>query len=170
MQDIAAVVVGLMLLTLGWRLFWIFFGVVGFVAGLQTAQVLGGQQPFWMLWTAGLVCGVIGAVLALFFQHLAVAIGGFIAGGILALQLAAMLGHIAGGTVVLIGGIVGAVALVLVFDWALVFLSSMLGAAFILDALVGRQFPYAPWLFLAVAAAGMIFQSRLLLAARRSTD
>jgi len=170
MQNIAALVVGLMLLTLGWRLFWIFVGVVGFAAGLQMAQAIGGQQPFWMLWAAGLVCGLIGAVLALFFQHLAVAIGGFIAGGILSLQLAAMLGHAAGGPVVLIGGVVGAVALVLVFDWALVFLSSMIGAAFILDALVGRQFPYAPWLFLAVAAAGMIFQSRLLLASRRSTD
>jgi len=170
MQNIAALVVGLMLLTLGWRLFWIFVGVVGFAAGLQLAQVLGGQQPFWMLWAAGMVCGLIGAVLALFFQHLAVAIGGFIAGGILSLQLAAMLGHTAGGPVVLVGGVVGAVALVLVFDWALVFLSSMIGAAFILDALVGRQFFYAPWLFLVVAAAGMIFQSHLLLASRRSTD
>jgi len=170
MDNIAALVVGLMLLTLGWRLFWIFVGLVGFAAGLQIAQVIGGQQPFWMLWAAGLVCGLIGAMLALFFQHLAVAIGGFIAGGILSLQLAAMLGHAAGGPVVLIGGVIGAVALVLVFDWALVFLSSMLGAAFIVDALVGRQFPHAPWLFLAVAAAGMIFQSRLLLASRRSTD
>jgi len=166
-QNVAAAVVGLMLLTLGWRLFWMFVGVVGFAAGLQAAQIIGWQQPFWILWAAALVCGVIGAVLALFFQHLAVAIGGFIAGGILALQLVPILGHAANGPIVLIGGIIGTVALVLLFDWALVVLSSMVGAAFVVGAIVGGQFPYAPWLFLAVAAAGVVFQSRLLVASRR---
>jgi hypothetical protein len=168
MQQVFAAVVGILLLTLGWRLFWMFVGVLGFVAGLQMAQSLWVQQPFWMLWVAGLVCGFLGAILALFLQHLAVAIGGFVAGGILALQLVAMLGYSVSGLIALIGGILGAVALVLFFDWALVVLSSMVGAAFIVDAIGGGRFPYAPWLFVAVAAAGVIFQSRLLMASRKT--
>jgi hypothetical protein len=156
-----------MLLTLGWRLFWMFVGIMGFAVGLQAAQAFFGQQPFWVLWAAGLVCGVIGAVLALFVQHLAVAVGGFIAGAMLALQLLTMWGYTANGLILLVGGVVGAVALVLLFDWALVVLSSMVGAAFVVNATAGLQVPYEPWLFLVVAAAGVIFQSRLLLASRR---
>ena len=167
MQQVFTAVVGIMLLTLGWRLFWMFVGVLGFVAGLQMAQSLWVQQPFWMLWVAGLVCGFFGAILALFLQHLAVAIGGFVAGGILALQLAAMLGYGGNALIALIGGILGAVALVLFFDWALVVLSSMVGAALVVDAIAGSRFPYEPWLFVAVAAAGVFFQSRLLAASRK---
>ena len=169
MQNIFLAVVGVLLLTLGWKLFWMFVGAVGFAAGLQAAQSLIGPQPFWMLWGAGLVCGITGAILALFFQHLAVAIGGFIAGGILALRLLPMVGYTATGTIVLIGGVIGAVALVLLFDWALVVLSSMAGAAFVVNAIVGRSFPYAPWLFLVVAAAGVVFQSRQLVTSRKPT-
>ena len=90
-------------------------------------------------------------------------------GGILALQLVAMLGYSANGLIALIGGILGAVTLVLFFDWALVVLSSMVGAAFIVDAIGGSQLPYAPWLFVAVSAAGVVFQARLLAASRRPT-
>ncbi|MEJ2640848.1 MAG: hypothetical protein P8010_14850 [Desulfosarcinaceae bacterium] len=168
MQSLIIAVVGVLLLTFGWKLFWMFVGVVGFVAGLQAAQLLLGPQPFWMLWAAGLFCGIIGAVLALFFQHLAVAIGGFIAGAILASQLVMMGGYPSNGWIVLIGGVIGAVALVLLFDWALVALSSMAGAALVVNAIVGQSFPYALWLFLVVTAAGVIFQSRLLLASRKS--
>ena len=168
-HPVIAAVVGLMLLTLGWRLLWMFIGILGFAVGLQAAQAFFGQHPFWMLWAAGLVCGVIGAVLALFVQHLAVAVGGFIAGVFLALQMVTMWGYTANGLIVLIGGVIGAVALVLLFDWALVVLSSMVGAAFVVNALADLQFPYQPWLFLVVAAAGVIFQSRLLLASRRPT-
>ena len=55
---------GVVLLVLGWKLFWLFVGVVGFAVGLQAAQLVFGPQPFWLLWAAGLVCGIIGAVLA----------------------------------------------------------------------------------------------------------
>ena len=93
MQQVFTAVVGILHLTLGWRLFWMFIGVVGVVAGLQTAQSLSGQQPLWMLWAAGLVCGFIRAILALFLPHLAVAIGSFVGGGIFVLKRVAMLGY-----------------------------------------------------------------------------
>ena len=74
MANIFLAVLGVLLLVLGWKFFWLFVGVVGFTAGLQAAQLVFGPQPFWMLWAAGLVCGIFGAILALFFQHLAIAI------------------------------------------------------------------------------------------------
>jgi hypothetical protein len=166
MQHVFMAVAGVLLLTLGRRLFWLFVGVTGFAVGLQATQSFLGPQPFWMLWTLGLVCGIIGAVLALFFQQLAVAMGGFMAGGVLVVHAAAMLGIGANGLLVMAGGIIGAIAMVLIFDWTLVILSSLVGAAFVVDA-IGRQMPYVPWLFLGIACAGTVFQARLLMASRQ---
>ncbi len=157
---------GVVLLVLGWKLFWLFVGVVGFAAGLQAAQLVFGPQPFWVLWAAGLVCGVIGAILALFFQKLAIGIGGFVAGSTIALHLTLMMGYHPGALVALIGGVVGVVALYLLFDWALIILSSVAGATFIIEAL-GRHAPYAPVLSAALVAAGVIFQARLLIVSRK---
>ena len=168
MVNVFLAVLGALLLVLGWKLFWLFVGVVGFVAGLQAAQLYLGPQPFWVLWAAGLICGVIGALLALFFQKIAIGIGGFVAGSTIALHLTLMMGYDPGAMVALIGGIVGAVALYLLFDWALVILSSVAGAAFIIEAL-GRQAPYAPVLSVVLIAAGVIFQARLLMASRKGT-
>ena len=157
---------GVVLLVLGWKVFWLFVGMLGFAAGLQAAQHYFGPQPFWVLWAAGLVCGIIGAVLALFFQKLAIGIGGFVAGSTIALHLTLMMGHDPGALVALIGGVGGVVALYLLFDWALIILSSLVGTSFIIEAL-GRQAPYAPVLSAVLIAAGVIFQARLLLASRK---
>jgi hypothetical protein len=157
---------GVVLLALGWKLFWIFVGVLGFAAGLQAAQIFFGPQPFWVLWAVGLMCGIIGAVLALFFQKLAIGIGGFVAGSIIALHLTLMMGHDPGAVVALIGGVGGVVALYLLFDWALIILSSLVGASFIIEAL-GRHAPYAPALSALLVAVGVIFQARLLIVSRK---
>lgn len=166
-MNLLMAVSGVVLLVLGWKVFWLFVGMLGFAAGLQAAQLYFGPQPFWVLWAAGLVCGIIGAVLALFFQKLAIGIGGFVAGSTIALHLTLMMGHDP-GAVALIGGVVGVVALYLLFDWALIILSSLVGTSFIIEA-IGRHAPYAPVLSVVLIAAGIIFQARLLMASRKGT-
>ena len=165
-MNLLLAVSGVALLVLGWKLFWLFIGLVGFAAGLQAAQFYFGPQPFWVIWAAGLVCGIIGAILALFFQKLAIGIGGFVAGSTIALHLTLMMGYHPGALVALIGGVVGVVALYLLFDWALIILSSVAGAIFIIEAL-GRHAPYAPVLSVVLIAAGVIFQARLLIVSRK---
>ena len=49
MTNIFLALLGLALLVLGWKLFWLFVGVMGFAAGLQAAQIYFGPQPFWLL-------------------------------------------------------------------------------------------------------------------------
>ncbi len=166
MVNVFLAVLGVLLLVLGWKLFWFFVGVVGFAAGLQAVQLYFGPQPLWVLWAAGLVCGIIGAILALFFQKLAIGVGGFVAGSTIALHLTLMMGYHPGALAALIGGVVGALALYLLFDWALIILSSVAGSAFIVEAL-GRHAPYAPVLSAVLIAAGVIFQARLLLVSRK---
>jgi len=168
MQTIIFGVLGAALLVLGRKLFWLFVAVMGFGAGLQAAQFYFGLQPFWVLWLAGLVGGAVGALLALFFQHVAIVIGGFVAGVTLAVHLTAMLGQNAGPLIALVGGIVGAVALYLLFDWALIILSSLIGATFIIEAL-GLRSVYAPGLALVIlVAVGVMIQTRLMVASRKS--
>ena len=75
--------IGIVLLALGRRLFWLFVGCVGFMAGLQMAQQYFGLQPSWVAWAAALLFGLVGALLALFFQKLAIVLGGFASGSTL---------------------------------------------------------------------------------------
>ncbi len=159
---------GLVILFTGRRLFWLFVCVAGFAAGLETAPVLLGSQPFWVVWGLGLACGLVGAFLAFFFQHVAIAVGGFLAGLTISLHLLpiarADMAALAG-----IGcGIAGAVALFLVFDWALIFLSALIGAALIIDS-IGQPMPYAPLIHIVLSAIGIAVQGRWLLSSRRRT-
>jgi hypothetical protein len=58
---------------------------------------------------------------------------------------------------VLIGGIIGMVALILFFDWALILLSSMLGASVIVQA-VGPQLPFTGPIVTLLFVIGVIVQ------------
>jgi hypothetical protein len=157
---IVLALLGALLLLGGRRLFWLFVGVMGFAAGLQAVPMIAGYPSFAVLWVVGLIGGILGALLALFFQHVAIAVGGFLAGAVTGSHLMQLLGYHPSPLIALIGGLVGTVALILLFDWALMVLSSVVGAALIIDAL-GLQRPLAPLLFMALAAAGIIVQARL---------
>jgi hypothetical protein len=150
---------GLMLLFMGRRLFWLFVGGAGFVAGLQVAPLLLGPQRFLMVWVAGLICGIIGALLALFFQRLAIILGGFLAGVSLGLHLLPAIGSDAALLISLACGIAGAAALFFFFDWVLIFLSAMIGAALIIDSL-GGHLPWATNAYLVLVILGVAVQAR----------
>jgi len=127
--------IGILLLTLGRRLFWLFVGCVGFVAGLQMAQMYLGFQPAWVAWAVALGFGLIGALLAVFFQTLAIGIGGFAAGITITAHFMVVMGFTAAPMISLIGGIIRAVLLYVLFDWALIGLSSAAGSTLIVQAL-----------------------------------
>ena len=159
---------GVVVLFTGQRLFWLFVCVAGFAAGLQAAPLLLGPQPFWMVWGLGLVCGIFGAILAFFFQHVAIAVGGFLAGVYLSLHL---LPITSGDVIALVSlgcGIAGAVALFLLFDWALIFLSAMIGTGLVIDS-VGQPLPYELPIYIVLVAFGVAVQSRWLMTSRKRT-
>ncbi len=134
---IIGAVVGVIILLFGRKLFWLCVAAVGFAAGVELAPHLVQQPSPLLALTFALILGFVGALLALFLQKIAIAIVGFISGGKLALAVAAAF---VGNSVefywviFIIGGIVGALLLLLLFDWALIFLSSMVGAYLILSA------------------------------------
>jgi hypothetical protein len=135
---IIRIVIGGIVLFTGRSLYWVFVGAAGFVLGLNlTARYLS-NQPEWLVIVLALGVGVIGAVLALFLQSLAVGLAGFVIGGYVLTTLLLIFNLNFGRSetlIYIIGGIVGAVLVLALFDWALIVLSSLAGATLIVRSL-----------------------------------
>src|SRR5437016_6807737 len=135
---ILSVLIGAIILFFGRKLFWLCVAAVGFALGVELApQLIHEPSPLLAL-TVALVLGFVGALLALFLQKIAIAIAGFFAGGKFAIAIAAAFfaQHAQYfGLTFIIGGIIGAVLLLVLFDWALIVLSAVVGAYLIENAI-----------------------------------
>jgi Domain of unknown function (DUF4203) len=154
--------VGLAVLLFGRRLFWLFVGAAGFAVGLHLApRIFDG--PEWLVVVAALVLGILGAVLAIMFQWLAVGLGGFAAGvqGGLAAASALRLDGPWLWAAVFIAGIVVAALVLWLWDPALILLSALVGAA-LLTPLVPAPPVARPWVFLGLIVVGIVVQASLV--------
>jgi len=127
------------ILFFGRKLFWLCVAAVGFAAGLQIAPLLVNEASSVLALVIAVVFGILGALLAVFIQKIAIAVLGFLAGGKLATAIAAafFVQHAQYSTIIfVIGGIVGAILLLAVFGWALIVVSSFIGAYLIQSAIV----------------------------------
>jgi len=167
---IISVIVGVAILFFGRKLFWLFVAALGFAVGLEIAAYFMKEPPQWMTLVVALGCGVIGALLAILLQKIAIAIAGFIAGGRIAWALAAAFfvehAHYRGLTFV-IGGILGALLLLALFDWVLIVLSSIEGAHLIGNGITLPE-KGAMILFIALAVVGVVVQGSMLRRSRRA--
>ncbi len=158
------VLIGLLILTMGRRLFWIFVAAVGFVYGMDFAPLLFPAQPPEVLWLIGLAAGLLGALFAYFLEWAAVATAGFLIGGRVAVLIAASLMPGTQGfapIAFLVGGVVGAGFVLLVFDWALILLSAGIGATLIATA-IHAPVNVAPLVLGGIAVIGVLIQAASL--------
>jgi hypothetical protein len=163
MLSVFNIVLGGALLVAGRKLFWLFVGAAGFVAGLQLATQFW-QGPELLALVVGLVIGVIFALLAIFLQGVAIGVAGFLAGGYVLTVLAGMIGLNQGAfswIVYVIGGIIGVLLVIFLFDWALITLSSLAGASLITQALLIPS-GIAGVVFLALVIVGVVIQGSML--------
>jgi hypothetical protein len=136
---IVGALIGVVILLFGRKLFWLCVAAVGFAAGVELAPHLVHEPSPLLALTVALVLGLIGALLALFLQKIAIAVLGFLAGGKLAGAIAAAFFiHYAQYStfIFLAGGVIGAILLLVLFDWALIVVSSLIGAHLIQSAIV----------------------------------
>jgi hypothetical protein len=156
---ILALIAGVALLIAGRRLFWLFVGLVGFFTVYRWfAPYSGAASP--MRWLLAILAGLVGIVLAIFLQRLAVALAGFLVGGwFVAGMLGVQLASARGGDLLLvfIGGVIAAGLAVWLFDVALVILSSLAGADLIVLALHPRPGP-GKLLIVVLALVGIAVQ------------
>jgi hypothetical protein len=167
MSSVAGILVGLVLLGYGRRLYWAFVAGVGFLTGLALGPRLLAEQPEWLILTVALVLALAGAVLAIVAKKLVVALIGFLAGGgigLLLLRQHGITGGVPTWVVYLVAGIVGLVLVRTLFEWALIVLSSLAGAALVVAGVEGRVAlspGLAFLLVIAVALIGIVVQAGL---------
>jgi len=157
--ELINILLGAALLLFGRRLFWLFVAGVGFLTGaLLATTVFTGVSDVVLLMIA-LVVGVIGALIAVFLQHAVVAVAGFFAGGYLLHALVGALGYAQWAWIgFVIGGVLGAVLVLSVLPWALIALSSLLGAATIVQSLPFNSAGSA-LLFVVLCVIGIVVQA-----------
>jgi hypothetical protein len=165
---IASILAGLLLLFFGRRLFWLFVALIGFSAGMILSSELFSVRSQLMVFVIGIACGLVGAVIAIFLQRLAIGIAGFLSGAMIGVALAGWFGiHASPMIPGLIGGILGALLLSMLFDWALIFLSVIVGASLILHSITLEARFVIPAFFV-LALVGVFVQSRFITGHRRA--
>lgn len=165
-------IIGLVVLFLGRKLFWLCVAAVGFAAGVEIAPHVAQQPTPVLQLSIAIVLGFVGALLALLLQKVAVALVGFAAGGRLAVG-------ITGSFFVdyanyywltfILGGVVGALLLLALFDWAVIIASALIGAHLVVRAFVLPQ-TGATILLVVLAAIGVAVQASLLRRRRAVAD
>lgn len=166
---IISAIIGVIILFAGRRIFWLCVAAIGFAAGVELVPHVFPQPTPLLSLSVALVAGFLGALLALFLQKIAIGVAGFLGGGKLAVALAAAFTAVSDTyyTVIFIaGGIVGAILLLSVFDWALIFLSAAVGAHLVSGAITlpptGRAILFAGLMIIGVVVqAGGLRRSRL---------
>ena len=126
-----------------------------------------GAPRGWIVLVIALVAGLVGALLALVLQQIAVGLAAFVAGGYVAWNLVDMLGWQLGRRspgawepwlVFVIGGVLFALLIGALFEWALIVLSSITGATLIMQSFAieaGVQVP----VFAVLVAVGIVVQA-----------
>lgn len=161
---IVGALIGFVILLFGRKLFWLCVAAVGFAAGVEIAPHLVHEPSPLLALTVALVLGLIGALLALFLQKIAIAILGFLAGGKLAGAIAAafLVQYAHYSTVIfVVGGIIGAILLLVLFDWALIVVSSLIGAHLIQSTIVLPP-SGSTIVFIGLAIIGILIQAAWL--------
>ena len=166
---IISLLVGIALLLFGRRLFWLFVAAIGFAIGMQLTPYLMQHPPVWLALAISILLGLLGALLAFLLQKIAIALAGFFVGGRVAeaITAASMVNHAQYyGVTFCIGGIIGALLLLGLFDWALIFFSAIEGARLIASC-VRLPTTGVTILVVALAILGIVAQSAMLTRRRR---
>lgn len=158
-----SILLGAALLLAGRQLFWLFVAAVGFLYGMEFAPTLFQGSSEVLHLAVALACGLIGALLGIFAQKVAVALAGGLTGGYLAAEFAYGAAWHEHFPVIAfaIGAIIGAVLVLMLFDWALIICSSLAGSALIVPAFhLQRMEDHL--LFAGLAIVGILIQAGLM--------
>jgi hypothetical protein len=161
---ILMVLLGIVLLIVGRRLFWLTVGVLGFLTGLVLVVTFLEVQSVWLTLIVALIAGIAGAVIAVLLQKVAMMVAGFLMGGYLLVWLVHLFElnvDLWIWLVYVIGGIIGSLLALALFEVALIALSALVGAAMIVQVT-----SFSPWittlLFFVLLGGGIAIQTKML--------
>jgi len=163
MFALIGLLIGIALLLLGRKLFWLFVGGIGFALGFTIASQVFKSSPELIAVIIGLFFGLLGAWLARSIQRLAIALAGLASGGYLTyalLELIKLEKGLSFWILVIAGAVLGVILIAAIFEWALIFLSSAVGSALIIQALQ-LKLAASPLVFLILMVIGVLVQTNL---------
>jgi hypothetical protein len=129
--------IGFSILILGRQLFWVTIAGLGFVLGMNYATQFFQGAPETILMIS-LAAGIVGAILGYALQRAAAGLVGFLAGWYLTSMLINTINlNIGQYSIILtiLGGVLGIGLISLLFDWSLILLSTLAGAAIITQSI-----------------------------------
>lgn len=170
---LALLVLGVLLLLFGRRLFWLLVALVGAAAALWAATRMLGLETGLPSLLAAAAAGLLGALLAVLVQRAAVAAVGFLAGlWATLLVVGAVTGPPSSPAAIpwmtpqtvqvglaILGGVLGAAIAALLFEAALIVLSSLAGGLLVVTALGTDGTPAMALCFI-LATIGVLVQTR----------
>ena len=166
-MDFLRILLGVILLVVGRRLFWLVVAAAGFLVGFEFSRIIWIEQPQWVVLLVALGTGILGALIAVIAQRIAFGFVGLFAGAYLGLIAAGYFGAMEHSTLWVIGaGFIGAVLAVLVTDWAIIVFTSLAGAGAVVTGL-SLSTEISAFAFFILAGVGMYVQIRLM---SRGTD
>ncbi len=137
LEALILIILGLLALLLGKRMFWMFAGIVGFALGWWLAsRLLPPTTEILLRVLAGVIAGIIVSGLSRFLGGWAIRIVAAIAGLVILPMLLSslkMLGGLPEMLWAVIGAALGFVFALFATNWTLILLSSVLGAGLILS-------------------------------------
>ncbi len=158
---IAGILIGLLLIFLGRKLFWFLIAAVGFYAGLIFAINYLNVENDWHGIVIALLSGMIGVIVLYLLQKIALSVVGFL-GGVLAtfylLQYFQVHLH---WWLLIGGGVFGLIAAAWFFQFALILLSAFFGSYVVVRELPLEK-PMSTVLFLLLSAAGILVQNSMM--------
>lgn len=126
-------VIGAVLLFLGRELNFLFAAAMAILWGFRVAPRLPDSWPSWGLWAFVITLALVAAIIALVNERVGYFLSGFLAGSFFLVEY-----YVPGASTVpvlpfIIGGVLGSLVLGLLTEWAMILVSSAIGAAYILN-------------------------------------
>ncbi len=165
------IILGALLLFLGRKIFWLFAGAVAFIVALTfIPKYVQLQQP--NLFYVALAVGVVAATAGVFLQKIVLRGAGFLAGGYVLFGLWEKFvpnESLPWWLPFVIGGVLGALLLSFLFDWAMIILSSLTGAFLITQALTIEK-NLQLGMLVALAVIGIVVQVKMKLGKSKDSE
>ncbi|HET9910392.1 MAG TPA: hypothetical protein VFQ13_00815 [Anaerolineales bacterium] len=146
---IAKPIIGGIVLFLGRELHFLFAAAMAALIGFRLAPLLPSQWPGWYSYVFIGLLAVLAALVPIIHEHLGYVVSGFLAGGYLLVEYYAPGVSTLPLLTFLIGGITGALVLGIFTEWALMIVSSAIGAYY-----VGSYFAL-PWMTQILVTSGL---------------
>lgn len=160
MISVFSLLIGSSLLLLGRKLFWLLSGAVGFLIGVEIARRVTFSSEITLI-LAALGLGIVFAVLAVLLESVLIVVVGFLGGALALVRMLETIGwenRIGDMLAFAVGGILGAIFIIWLFNAALITISSLSGASLIVSGLPIHSLQ-RPLIFWALVILGIVIQA-----------